>query len=276
MAGLGCRVVVTSQIVQCNLIEFQTREGYGKSSWLKEADRHFISAKLLRRIKKRRRTRFRNSADDSNRLGHVLAMDATTHSSMLLIGYAVELFLKAGITKLYVGCSKSLFEREIKHCYSHNLVKLAKDVEFPLLSHNRRRLKRLKKIILSEGRYPNFANNRKEEMEFQNKRAGQFWSDDKFEDFCNLATSIREHVSHIDQDADNLAIYEYRGIDQDGYFAFRCGGKLSPRVTVKFSSVQRHHRTNNKRALKRLIWENLSNPQIKKYWETAQYRCVKV
>ena len=234
--------MVTSHIVRNNFIEFQTKGGYDKSSWLKEADRHLRSAKLLRSIKIRHRTRFRNSANDSNRLNNILAMDATVHSSMLLAGYAVELFLKAGLTRLYVGCSKSLFQNEVKRHYGHHLVNLAESIEFPSLSKNCARLKQMEKIIRSEGRYPYFTNNRTEEMEFQNQRAWRFWSDDKFKDLCNLATSIREHVSHIDQDAD----YQYRGIDQDGYFAFRCGGNLSPRVTVNFSSVQRANGKDNK------------------------------
>ena len=261
--------MATSQIVPDNLIEFQTREGYDKSSWLKEADRHLMSAKLLRSIRKRRRSRFRNSADRSDRMGHILAMDATVHSSMLLIGYAVELFLKAGLTQLYVGCSKSLFQKQVKR-YGHDLVKLAESIELPSLPQNCARLKQLEKIIRSEGRYPCFTNNRTEAMEFQNQRARRFWSDDKFKDFCNLATLIREHVSHIDQ-----AIYINRRIDQDGYFAFRCVGNLSPRVTVKFSSVQKANGSNNQKALKRFILENLLNPHlILQYWETAQYKCV--
>lgn len=263
-----------SQIVPDNLIEFQTRGGYDKSSWLQEADRHLMSAKLLRSIRKRRRSRFRNSADRSDRMGHILAMDATVHSSMLLIGYAVELFLKAGLTQLYVGCSKSLFQEKVKRDYGHDLVKLAQSIELPSLPQNRTRLKQLEKIIRSEGRYPYFTNNRTEAMEFQNQRARRFWSDDKFKDFCNLATLIREHVSHIDQDGGNPAIYIHRRIDQDGYFAFRCVGNLSPRVTVKFSSVQKANGSNNQKALKRLILENLLTPLIQKYWETAQYKCV--
>ena len=267
--------MVTSQIVPDNLIQFQTRGGYDKSSWLREADRHFLSAKLLRNIKKRRLTGLRNSADDSKRLDHVLAMGATTHSSMLLMGYAVELFLKAGLTRLYVGCSKSLFEREIKHCYGHDLVKLVSSIEFPLLPHNRARLERLEKIILSEGRYPFLEPDWKREIALANKRSMRFWDDAEFKNLCDLATAIRGHVSHIDQDADDPAIYVYRGIDQDGYFAFRCGGNLSPRVTVKPSSVQRANKKHTKQELKELIFRNRPSPIIRKYWETAKYRCVK-
>lgn len=74
------------------------------------------------------------------------------HSSTLLVGYAVELFLKAGLTRLYVGCSKELFQKDVKGRYSHDLIKLSKSVEYPGLTGNREQLKQLKKVTLSEGR----------------------------------------------------------------------------------------------------------------------------
>ena len=75
------------------------------------------------------------------------------HSSTLLVGYAVELFLKAGLTRLYVGCSKELFQKDVKGRYSHDLIKLSKSVEYPGLAGNREQLKQLKKVTLSEGRW---------------------------------------------------------------------------------------------------------------------------
>lgn len=257
------------------LIQTKTGTGYGKHSWLDEADRHFTSAIFLRRIKKRRRTRFRNSSDDSDRLNHVLAMSATTHSSMLLVGYAVELFLKAGLTHVYIGCPINLFKREIRRTYNHDLVKLATEIEFPLLSQNCNCLKRLEKIVRGEGRYPYLANNCTEATKREQERAFLFWDDDRFQDFYDLAVSIREYVIRIDQDADNPMSGVQTRIDQDGYFAFRCGGNLSPRVTVKYSSVQKDNCTDNKEHLKRLIVGKMSNPLIAKHWDAARFICVK-
>ena len=89
-----------------------------------------------------------------------------------------------------------------------------------------------------------------------------------------LATSIREYVIRIDQDADDPMVGVQTPIHQDGYFAFRCGGNLSPQVTVKYSSVQKDNCRNNKADLKKLIVGKSSNPLIAKYWEAAQFRFV--
>jgi len=70
----------------------------------------------------------------------------------LLVGYAVELFLKAGLIRVYVGRSKELFQKDVKGRYSHDLIKLSKSVEYPGLTGNREQLKQLKKVTLSEGR----------------------------------------------------------------------------------------------------------------------------
>ena len=78
-------------------IDLTTREGYDKQSWLEEAERHVRSAKLLRSIRRRRRSRFK-TVPESRRLQYVRTMDAAVHSSTLLIAYAFELLLKAGLT----------------------------------------------------------------------------------------------------------------------------------------------------------------------------------
>ncbi len=265
-----------SRVSAQNRIDFRTKEGFDKISWMEAADHHLRSAEILRRVKKRRRAITRKTAGKA-KLVHIQAMDAAVHSSTLLVGYAVELFLKAGLTRLYVGCSKELFQRDVKGRYGHDLIKLAKSVEYPGLTGNRERLKRLGKIILSEGRYPFLTmNDPSADIKRRTDRALRFWNDDEFKCLVALAYSIREHVQLINQDEDNPSSHQSVVIDDDGYFAFRCGGNLSSRITVRYSSVQRANKKNNKRGLKSLILRNLSNPLIRQCWDSAQYRCVKV
>ena len=40
-------------------------------------------------------------------------------ASMLLLGYAVEMYLKAGLSKAYFGCAESMFTRDIKQRFRH-------------------------------------------------------------------------------------------------------------------------------------------------------------
>ena len=55
--------------------------------------------------------------------------------SMLLIAYAVEMYLKAGLAKAYFGCSEEMFARDIKSRFGHRLVSLANEISFPLTSN---------------------------------------------------------------------------------------------------------------------------------------------
>lgn len=253
-----------------------TKEGFDKHSWVLEADRHISSAKILRSVRKRRRSEYRKATERKIKLRHIHIMDATVHSSMLLVAYAIELYLKAGLTRIYIGCSKDLFEREVKRKYGHKLVRIAREIEFPCSTQTKRHLKQLQKTLLSEGRYPFLSADRNKHIEKSNERAFRFWSDNIFNKYVNLVDEVRHHVMLLDGDEKKPASYIYYKIDDDGYFAFRYGGNLSPRIIVKYSSIQRKTRQNNKRALKKLIINKCSSPLLVHFWESADYRCVKV
>jgi hypothetical protein len=242
---------------------------------MEEADRHLRSAKFLRTIRRRRKTAF-SRAPHSERRRHILAMEATVHSSMLLLAYAIELFLKAGLTRVYVGCSKQLFENDFKKRFGHDLVRLAHEIEYALPPGGKRTLRELQRVILAEGRYPFLSIDAKQDMARRNKRARRFWSDSEFKKLLALAESLRKHVASIDADSGNPAWTVALSIDEDGYFAFRCGGNLSPRIVVKYSTLQRRLRQNNRRALRGLILRNHGNPLLRNFWDAAQYRCVKL
>lgn len=261
------------------LIDGRRREGFDKQSWIEEADRHLRSARILRDSRKRRLAAHRKAVHfKSNRktIDNIGAMSAAVHSSVLLVAYAVELFLKAGLTRVYIGCSKDLFQRDVKKRYGHDLVKLAKTIEYPLPSTSKRQLNELQNVILSEGRYPFLSEDSLLHINRLNGRAARFWSEERFDDHQELAHDIRTHVQKLDADSSDPASFRYANIDSDGYFAFRCGGRLSPRITVRYSSVQRLNKTNNKRALKRLVISHFTDPILGHVWKSASYRCVKV
>ncbi len=256
------------------LIKHTTTYGYDKKSWLDEADRLRQSAKMLRTIRKRRRTSFRR-ATETNRLRHVRAMEAAAYSSNLLLGYAVELYLKAGATTIYRNCSKELFNKEIKGKYGHNLARLARDIEVNYSADEGKILQALRKIILYEGRYPPLADTQRDHLKMLTERSIKFWSDDRFGQGMKLCNRIRSYVRKIDNDVNKpSSLFGYR-VDDDGYFAFRCGGHLRTRITVKYSSKQRKLRSNNKRALRRLIKSQAGNLIIDRLWDAADYRFVK-
>lgn len=256
-----------------NLIHGLARNGFDKQSWIEEAGRHIRSASILRASRKRRKAALARNPQLG--LKNVMAMDAAVHSSFLLLSYSVELFLKAGLTRAYIGCSQDLFNRDVRR-FGHNLVKLAREIEYPLQSRTKKDLRDLQKIILSEGRYPFLSVDSVQHRKKVNQRAHKFWSDEKFREIQGLSESIRKHVQKIDGDSADPATFRNAAIDDDGYFSFRCGGRLTPRITVKYSSLQRSSRTNNKRALKRLVISHFQNPLIAHFWDSASYQCVKL
>jgi hypothetical protein len=201
-------------------------------------------------------------------------MEAAVHGSVLLLAYATELFLKAGLTRLYIGCPHELFRRDVKR-YGHKLKKVAAEVEYPCTDEAKRHLQEMQSIILSDGRYPFLSDTEKDQIGRNNARAFKFWSDDHYRDLLGLCKSIREHVGSLDQDSSNPSSPLSFRIDDDGYVTFRCGGGLSPRLLVKYSSQQKANRRNNKRALRRLLRGNLSHPLLEHHWDSAKYRCVK-
>jgi len=256
-------------------ITISTREGYDKHSWLAEADRHLLSAKTLRQIRKRRRAAV-NRARPNERLQHILMMDAAVHSSTLLLAYAFELLLKAGLTRLYIGCSKGLFEHDFMRRFSHKLGTIAKEIEYPLSPSDTNLLRKLQEVITKTGRYPFLSPDQHRHIASQNSRALEFWSDTRFHEMLTLFTSLRKHVLSLDGDSNNPASFRHYGIDSDGYFAFRCGGNLSPRIVVRYSTLQRQQRMNNRRALRRLICASVNGLPFGRVWHVAKYRCVKL
>lgn len=246
-----------------------------RNTLLEEADRHLRSAKALRSIRQRRKAAY-GKAEHFKKLHHVLMMDAVVHSSTLLIACAFELLLKAGLTRMYVGCSKPLFGHDVKRRFGHNLCRIAREIDCPLSSAGKKLLRELQDVILAEGRYPFLSIDSRQDMARRNKRAQRFWNDHRFRTLLALFQSIRKHVASLDQDSGNPASFISVDIDGDGYFAFRCGGNLSTRIVVKYSSQQRRLRQNNPRALRRLILANIKGPLLRHFWDSANYRCVKL
>ncbi len=133
----------------------------------------------------------------------------------------------------------------------------------------------LEETIRYEARYPPFADNEKDATKRRNVRATNLWGDKDFDRRVIPVSDIRNHVAKLDQDADDPGITCSVGLDSDGYLAFRSGGHLKPRMTVKFSSLRRRNRQNNKRALKSFIRKRATNPMVMHHWDRSEWCVVK-
>jgi hypothetical protein len=74
---------------------------FDQFAWIREADLHLASSKILRAAWKSRRVRASKKNNDRIMARLVQEMEAAAKSSVLLISYAIELYLKAGLVPIY-------------------------------------------------------------------------------------------------------------------------------------------------------------------------------
>ncbi|MDR6294301.1 hypothetical protein E9232_006855 [Inquilinus ginsengisoli] len=207
-------------------------------AWIEEGDGLLASARVMRATWLWRKRRFSASVSlgDRPRSRAWIELLGLPRSSCLLLGYSVEMYLKAGIAKLYRNCRQEMFSRDVKKIYGHNLDEMAEEICLPLTGARRSDLKLMKEFILFEARYPLQI---KPGMRFPdaiNKRTDKIWGNEQFRRLCALSRDIQIYVSKLDQNRANPASVSRLEVDKDGYVAFRFGGGLPTRITYRPSS----------------------------------------
>ncbi len=160
-------------------------------------------------------------------------------ASVLLIGYACEIFLKAGLVKVYMGCDESRFKYDVKFKFGHNLLFAAQELSFPIDQKVQNNLEFLKRMITNNARYPVVSKGTTEYCDALNLRNREIRNKDKFDSLIYLSEMVREHVARIDSDKENSASFIRTNIDEDGYLMIRSGGHLPTRITYRISSLQK-------------------------------------
>jgi hypothetical protein len=211
---------------------------FNAGAWLDEGDQLLTSAKLMRVAWMAGMKRLPSAGDRG--FGNAWALfEGPPKACMLLLGYAVEMYLKAALTKAYYGCSESMFDRDVRKRFGHELVEMARETEFRLSARDIIDLRVLKDLIVQGARYPIKERAAGSYTRQQAERLWQSVNRSEFTRFRILAIKIRKHADGIDKDAYDPAHFQYHRVDTDGYIAFRCGGRLSPRITYRLSSKQR-------------------------------------
>jgi hypothetical protein len=203
---------------------------YDAGEWIDEGDNLLASSKALRsiwllKLKKRR----------SRPWSHFVG---PPKSAMLLLGYAVEMYLKSALTKAYIGCSEEMFDRDVRHRFGHDLVELASEILFPLSDRDKHDLNTLRQMVLYGARYPLKA---KPNSNYTHQKAEVLWPAVNRSEITRMrlmAVRIKKHAKRIDGVGNDSAHFQHHRIDEDGYIAFRCGGGLPPRISYKVSTKQ--------------------------------------
>jgi len=245
---------------------------FNPRDWIKEGNHLLASSKATRAmwiLKRRKLKRSLNATGNWTRgTGMWADLEGLPKAAMLLLGYSVEMFLKAGLAKAYQGCSEQMFDRDVRQ-FSHDFKKLAKEVAFDSSERDRKDLGILQKMVLFNARYPIAPRQSVTAIHQQAERMHQVWDKSEFTRMRQMTLRIRAHVSRIDMDSFDPSSVASIKLDDDGYVTYRIGGHLSPRVTYKFSTAQREAGEDNLDALRALardgqlllldhIWERAS------------------
>jgi hypothetical protein len=215
---------------------------FNQRAWQSEADAHLLSAKLLNKTALEAKSELEAKFEKSLKEGetaviNTLANQVEAHlkSAILLLGYAIETFLKSGLVRLYQHVEREDFLRIIKKHYGHDLSKAASDLGIKLMPEQTKSLQRIRELILDEARYPVTPKSKKHYSSTTNKINSEIWSAEVFNEWLAIAETIRDYVHKIDFDSDNPAIIKPYKLGFDGYFILRFGGNLPPYLIAKFS-----------------------------------------
>jgi hypothetical protein len=224
---------------------------FNARSWSDEGDGLLASAHTVRDTWLQRRDAFPLRIEEEDapaRLWHELT--GLPRASALLLGYAVEMYLKAGLVKAYFGCSEELFDDDVRNLFRHKLKKLAQEIDFPSLQGSKGDLRLLESFIVDWARYPITPKEGANYVREVNQRTERIWSNDRFWDLCKLAERIRDHVFRIDGDYANPSLFFHDFFGTGGYWAFRIGGNLRPRLTYRRCSSEP---TMTEEAIKKIV-----------------------
>jgi hypothetical protein len=214
-------------------------------AWQAEADAHLLSAKLLYSTALEAKSELETKFAKSLKKGETAIISALANkveahskSAILLLGYAIETYLKSGLVRLYQYVERNDFIRIIKKHYGHILNRAASDLGIKLNPDQEKSLRRIQELILNEARYPITPKNKKHYSVATHKINSEVWSTGVFNDWLEIAETIRDYIHKIDSDRDNPAIIEPFKLGTGGYFVVRFGGNLPPYLIAKFSKAE--------------------------------------
>lgn len=228
------------------IVNNKSQGAYKATSWIKEGDGLLLSSTALRESWNKNKENLRAflAAPTINR-GDIFIKDfALSRSSILLLGYSLEMFLKAGIVKLYIGCPEDLARAELRN-FGHKYGDIAKRIHFIKKGSDGGDFNILSRSVIENARYPVTPQQDKDYAEELNKINNTNSSQQTYERLEKLVRRVKSHVSKLNNDSSNATSYTVRDTEF-GYFVARIGGGLPPMVTYKsdilFDSDELHQK----------------------------------
>jgi hypothetical protein len=245
---------------------------FNANEWIKEGDGLLVSARITRATWLLKKRKFSAKLRTTSRPRHARRrwdeLTGLPRASVLLLGYSVEMYLKAGLARAYHGCRQEMFERDVRKRFGHDLTRLAYEVDCPLDEQSKADLDMLRHHILAGARYPTAPKEGQSYADAVNELTYEIWDRSTFRRYCRLAETIGEHVSRIDMDSSNPALFRVINIDDDGYIAFRLGGNLRPRVTYRPSTPMLDKGKTDPDDIRKLVGR-AKDRVMQHYWDAA-------
>jgi len=210
---------------------------FNRKEWIRESQKLYISAKLLREQGDNARQRIREMETRNNEV--IILIDIVTasdKSSRLLLGYAFEMLLKSAVLLLNYGAKKETIEKIFRD-YGHKLDVMAKDLDLSMDEHEKELLHILSKDILLQARYPLKVENDSEYLNEVNKLTREHANKNKFMELVGLYDEIKNIVSRFDKDPSNCATLN-KYTCKDFTVFFRSGGGLKSRAIISFNNPE--------------------------------------
>ncbi len=155
--------------------------------------------------------------------------------SLLLLGYAAEMFLKAGLAQVLHGCSEQLFKTLTSKEYGHNLQRIAQSIYFDLDKSKTADLNTLQKLLESEGRYPLEADSEIDLILKSNELRHRTSSTANYRRLCKLVKQLALHSQELRGTTKSPVSTGSWQFHEDGYISLWWKQGLPPRITYRLS-----------------------------------------
>lgn len=231
---------------------------YNSDAWRKEAEIHYESSCELREIARKIKDEISCFREEGGTLDHniqnkIMRIRSVSKSSLLLIGYALEMVLKSGVISLFKDVPRKHASEVLKSKFSHKLIEVAKFVELSLDENEWNLLKKMSDLVVADARYPINPNDNKSFNRNSNKLSNTIFNEDFYQQAIDLYHKAWSHTKRIRGTEEAPVSSGALQIDDDGIVAYRFGGGVSNRILICYSSIQRQEGENNSLKLWRLL-----------------------
>lgn len=220
---------------------------FNPSEWQAEGHSLLLASRSMRAqwlVERRKLLKYPDKVQ-ANDLGWFLRLSkidrALPKASILLMCYAVEMYLKSSLARVLSGCAEDLFNHLSRREFGHRYTKLACFIEFPLTEADRVHLNALESAVVADARYPIQVKDGEDYIENVNKLRSKVTDRSIYRAYCNLAKRLSLHSRKIGGTPESTVFCESFSIDSDGYLSMRAGGDVSTRITYKLSSEMKRH-----------------------------------